>query len=337
MIYPKFIKEDDTIGVTAPSDGSASEMDIKRLELAANQFNKRNFNVEITPNCYTSTNFRSSDGVTRARELESLFLNKNVTSIICASGGDFLNEMLSPLNFDTIKENPKWIQGYSDPTSLLFAITTNLDIATIYGANYRVFSMEPWHQSLTNNLEILKGKQITQTSFEMYRSEREEYQSGTEPYILDRQVVWKNLNNEKQIKMSGRMIGGCLDCFLDIIGTRFDNTKNFIEKYKEDGIIWYFENFGLTNEEVQRTMWHFKEAGWFKYTNGIIFGRSQTDQTYLDVSFEMALKESLDDLNIPIILNADFGHKPPQLTIINGAVASITSEIGKGTMSFELK
>ena len=62
---------------------------------------------------------------------------------------------------DIIRKNPKWLQGYSDPTGLLFTITTNLDIATIYGSNFCVFGMKNWHKSCLDNLEILKGNIIS--------------------------------------------------------------------------------------------------------------------------------------------------------------------------------
>ena len=45
--------------------------------------------------------------------------------------------------------------------------------------------------------------------------------------------------------LKGRTIGGCLDVLIALVGTRFDKTKSFIEKYKEDGFIWYLESFNL--------------------------------------------------------------------------------------------
>ena len=46
--------------------------------------------------------------------------------------------------------------------------------------------------------------------------------------------------------VTGRLIGGCIDVLKDIIGTKYDGTLDFIEKYKDDGIIWYFDNFALS-------------------------------------------------------------------------------------------
>lgn len=245
--------------------------------------------------------------------------------------------MLSHLDFSIIKKNPKWVQGYSDPTGLLYIITTNLDIATIYGDNFTAFGMNPWHQSLHNNLEILKGNILKQNSFDKYEKEYTNYQVGDEPYTLTQKVYWKNLMNKTEIKITGRIIGGCLDILTDIFGTRFDKTKEFIQKYKKDGIIWYFDICELSSEQIIRTLWKLKDNNWFKYTKCILFGRIMTETSYYNISLEEAIQHSLGNLNIPIILNADIGHVSPRITIINGAIATITSKAGKGNVTFLLK
>ena len=224
MIYPDFLKEHDTIGVNAPSDGITDEVKLKRLDNAIKNFNSRDFNIKETPNVRCSIKGRSSTSKERARELEELYEDKDVKAIICASGGDFLLEMLSEVDFNAIKDNPKWLQGFSDPTGLLFTITTNIDIATLYADNFGCFGMEPWHKSLDNNLEILKGNIIEQTSFPKYEKGYKDYITGKEPYELTEKAYWKNLNNEEVINIKGRMIGGCLDIITDLFGTRFDKT-----------------------------------------------------------------------------------------------------------------
>ena len=336
MFYPKFIKN-KIIGVTAPSGGSSDIVDLLKLENAINNFNKIDYKVLITDNCKTSFNGRSSSIEERKKQLEDLFINKDVEAIICFSGGDFLLEIIDKIDFHIIKNNPKWIQGYSDPTSLLFIITTNLDIATIYSNNFKAFSMKKWHSSLLNNISLLEGKTLEQSSFEMFEEERIKSITGDEGFNLTRHVKWENLNDESSIEMEGRLIGGCLDVLLNLVGTRFDKTTNFIEKYKNDGFIWYFDNFGLTSEKLILAMWQLKNSGWFKYTKGIIFGRSTIEESHYDISFKDAIKEGLSDLNVPIIINADIGHKPPQLTLINGALAKIKSKDNKGTIIFELR
>lgn len=336
MIYPEFLKEHDTIGVTAPSDGIIDEVKLKRLDNAIKNFEDRSFIIKETPNVRCSVKGRSSSSKERAEELESLYKDDNVKTIITSGGGDFLLEMLSELDFNVIKDNPKWLQGYSDPTGLLFTITTNLDIATVYSDNFKTFGMEPWHKSLENNLEILKGNIIEQTSFSKYEEDKKLI-TGLEPFNLTKKVYWKNLNNEDVINIKGRMIGGCLDLITELFGTRFDKTKAFLEKYKDDGIIWYFDVCELSSESLIRTLWKLKDNGYFKYTKGILFSRVFACNSYYDISYEEAICECLKDLNIPIIINTDIGHVSPRMTIINGAVCTVTSSNGKGKIEFDLK
>ena len=336
MIYPKFIKENSTIGVTAPSNGITDELDLKRLDNAISKLNEKGLKVIETNNVRKGNLGKSSSIKERVKQLESLFLDKDVDAIICASGGEFMMEILSELDFSILQENIKWFQGYSDPTCLTHILTTKYDIATIYGNNIKAFGMNTWHSSLNDNIEILKGNLITQNSFEKYEGEKREQKTGLEEYNLTADVNWKSLfSDETYIK--GRMLGGCLDVINELFGTRFDKTKEFIEKYKDDGIIWYFDNFDLNNEQLYRTFWKFKDSGYFNYTKGIIFGRSLIDESYYGISFEDTIKEFFKDLNIPIIIDADLGHISPRITIINGAIGEINCKNSKGEITFYLE
>lgn len=336
MIYPSFLKKGDTIGITAPSDGTTEEIDIYRLNNGVEKFRKIGYKIKETPDVRTSIKGKSASSKVQAKELENLYKEQEISTIICTAGGDFLLEMLSEVDFEVIKNNPKWLQGYSDPTGLLYTITTNLDIATIYADNFKAFGMEKWHSSLENNLKILEGNIISQESFEKYESGRTDRIIGNESYVLDANVKWENINCN-EVNITGRIIGGCIDILSELFGTRFDKTKEFINKYKEDGIVWYFDNCELTSESLIRTLWKFKDNEWFKYAKGIVFGRSGLEKSCYDISFKEAVTRMLQDLNIPIIINADIGHVSPRMTVINGAIANIVSKNGKGKMEFKLK
>ena len=178
MIYPNFIKEKDTIGITSPSNGITQKEKIYRLENAIKKFNNLDFQISETTNVRTSIKGSSSSPQERAKQVEQLFKDSNISAIICSSGGDFLLEILPHIDFNIIKNNPKWIQGFSDPTGLLYTITINLDIATIYSDNFISFGMNKWHKSLYNNIEILKGNIIEQKSFPKYEEEYTNYIIG---------------------------------------------------------------------------------------------------------------------------------------------------------------
>ena len=57
-------------------------------------------------------------------------------------------------------------------------------------------------------------------------------------------------------------------------------AETFIEKYKDDGIIWYFDNCELNLDATIRVLWKLNELGYFKYTKAIIFGRFGCEESY---------------------------------------------------------
>ena len=340
MIYPKNLKKGDFIGVTATSDGFSSETDLVRLESGIKHFEELGYPVITTENVRKSHKGRSSDSSVRAQELTELFQKPEVNAVIAASGGDYLVEMLSKLDFDVIRDNPKWLQGFSDTTGLTFTITTNLDIATLYTNNFSTFGMEQWHPSLYNNLKILNGDTIVQNSFDYYQDGYHARVTGLEGFYPEKKVGWINLypkgyQKEQGLEFSGRALGGCLDVCLNLVGTRFDRTREFIHRYREDRILWFLESYDLNSEELVRGIWQLKEAGWFEYASGFLFGRPAMYEADGDIPYEEAVLSILGEMELPIVLDVDIGHKPPQMTMINGAAANVRSIDGKGRICFE--
>ena len=333
MLYPEFLEEGCTIGVTACSDGNQDPLDFVRVDSAKLHLEERGYRVVETPNVRTSRLGRSSSARERAGQLNSLLLRDDVRLIIMAKGGDYLPEMLPLLDFEMIKRHPKWIQGYSDPTGLLFSVTTNCDIATVYASNFGDFGMAEWHKSIEDNVRLLEGKAVTQTSFEQYQDGFAVRETGLEGYAVSEQVKWKNLNGEERVSIEGRLLGGCLDVLVNLVGTRYDKTAEFVRRYREDKILWYLESFNLNSEQLYLGLWQLKEAGWFENAAGFVFGRPCMYRSDMDLSYEEVIREALKELEVPVILDADIGHKPPRMTIINGAVGRFVCEGGRGSLT----
>lgn len=321
MIYPNYLNVGDTVGVTACSCGVLRK--IEKYEKSINNFKKNGLNIVETSNVRTD-GVVSSDKVTRARELESLFLDSNVKMVSVASGGDFLYDMLDEVDFEILKNNVKWISGSSDPTSLLYILTTKYDIATLYSpCNMSGFSSDDLHQSYLNYFEIVKGNLVKQEKFPYYENKEVDD-------LFDQENEWINLNGDVDEK--GIIIGGCIEVLKDIIGTKFDKTNEFLEKYKEEGFIWYFDIFSMTSEGVYNTLLQFKNAGWFKYAKAVIVGKVLFPNTFTDMKYEDAVKISLPDMKT--IFNFDVGHVKPSFTMINGMKARVVSNSEEGFLEY---
>lgn len=312
---------------------------LKRLDNAIKNINEIGFNYIETTNVRTDINERSSGANQRAEEFMSLWNNDNVKSIILAAGGYYELEILEYLDFEKMKTNkPKWIQGFSDSTNLTFLMTTLLDTASVYCDNFGSYGMRNLAKNLTDSIELMQGNEVVQQSFEKYQTERNDY--NREPYAeykLEKEVKWKNLRNEDRIQFEGRALGGCFDILVNLIGTKYDKVKEFIEKYKEDGIVWYFDICDMVDTAIFTHLVQFKYAGYFENCKGIIFGRVANIREDLKISLEEIIEKSIGKLNIPVILDADIGHVMPQLAIVNGAIINVVSENGKGKIETKLK
>lgn len=338
MKYPENLKKGDTIGICAPSDGIADEFRINRLNLAIENIKKLGYKVVETESVRKSIKGRSTDAKTRAKEFMELMEDDNIKLIIFAGGGDFLMEMLDELDFEKLKTlPPKWIQGFSDITNLGFLFNTILEVPSIYCESIKDYAMKPLYRNLTDALELASGREIVQESFAEYEEESLEDRTPEETYNLTKKVEWKNLKGEEEVVLEGRSIGGCFDVIECLIGTKYDYIKEYIEKYKQDGIIWFLECYEMTTPQVERKIWQMKNAGYFENIKGIVFGRPMYVREDYEITFEEAVKEATKDLEIPIICGADIGHVPPQLAIVNGAILKITSKNGKGKVETYFK
>lgn len=337
MRYPENLKIGDTIGICAPSGGIVEEEKILRLNAAIENLKSMGYKVIETANIRNEEKGRSASAKVRAEEFMELLENDEVKLIIFATGGDFLCEIFEYLDFEKIKKlKPTWVQGYSDNTGIGFLFNTILEIPSIYCQTIKDYAMKPLHRSLADSLQIASGKEIVQKSFELYEKDWEvepTVQSNVNaPYNLTEKVEWKNICGGEKITMQGRSIGGCLDSILCYRGTKYDNVANYVQKHKEEGIIWFLECFEMGTADLYRHLWQMKNAGYFEYCRGIIFGRPLFIRNDYDISFNEAVKDALGELNIPVICDADIGHVSPQLAMVNGGILKITSENGKGTV-----
>jgi len=332
MINYPFLEERATIGVTAPSSGVPKELH-GLVEAACNRMKSKGFDVICGNTVWTQNKVRSSSAKIRAEEFNKMMQDENIHLIIPPWGGELLIEVLEYIDFKNIQN--KWILGYSDTSLLLLAITLKTGIATAHGTNlvdlrgeYSDETTAMWQSVLSTK----KAEAIQQRSSEKYQKEWQ-FDKPT-PYVFDltEQTYWKTISNN-QVKLQGRLLGGCIDVIRHIIGTPYGDVSTFRKKYIQDEpVIWFLENCDLSTTDLRRSLIQMKLAGWFDNCSGIMFGRSPANTPVKEYTDEDVYKELSEELQIPIIYNIDCGHVPPQITFINGAFAEIETNNGQGTV-----
>ena len=326
MVYPEFLQNGSTIGIAAPSAGVGD--DIIGWEKSVHFLKNEGFEIKETASVRHNAD-RSADARTRGEELSSLFSDLKVDFVMCAAGGDFIDECLPYVDFDQMKTHPKWLMGASDPTGILYPYTTRCDVATIYGLNARSFGRYPVTDYAMNALSLISVTEFTETSYPKYME--------TLPFMAD-EISYDTPSDMtcsvERLSVSGRCIGGCIDVIKDLIGTPYDGTAGFLDRYREDGTVWYFDNFSLSAEAFYRTLLQMKYAGWFYNTEAVILGRSAFPSSETGLTYAEALQMALGD--IPFIDRADIGHTAPMMTMINGAVMHLNYADNRMTVSFSL-
>ena len=336
--YGKFLKNGSTIGICAPSDGA----NLERIDNAENNLKKFGFNIFETGNVRNSKYLVKAKKKTRAEEFIELFSNDDIDMIISARGGEFLIDILPFIheNKDVFMNSSKYFQGFSDNSLLCFYLTTNYNLATLNGENIGEFAMQNYHECLIDNINFLTGNfndnKFIQKSFEKFQNSYTDDSNGFITYNLDEKVEYKTLSGNKNIHIEGRILGGCIDVITQLIGTKYDNTINFCNSFKE-GIIFYIDNCELSVTELYRRLIQMKNVGYFDNVNGILIGRTFANKIVYDFDYITALKKALLDLNIEVIYDVDIGHVPPQFLMINGSYGVFDLKNNSATLTQVLK
>ncbi|MGN0266884.1 MAG: S66 peptidase family protein [Lachnospiraceae bacterium] len=336
MRYPEFLKENGTIGFVAPSFGCNREPYKSAFDNAQKKLAKQGFKLELGPNCYEGCGIGISNTPEKCgKELTEYYCSDSNDVLISCGGGELMCETLDYVDFERIKAaRPKWYMGYSDNTNFTFLLTTLCDTAAIYGPCAAAFGQEPWHPAIWDALKTIQGKKLTMKGYDKWEKiSLKDEDHPLLPYNVSEPRVLK-CHPTKFVEMQGRLIGGCMDILGMLAGTRYDNVANFVEKYNEDGIVWFMEACDLNVLSIRRVLWQLEHAGWFQYVRGFIFGRPYCHgEELMGLDQYEAVTGILDKYNVPIIMDADIGHIAPMMPLICGSFASVKAD----DKTFEIK
>lgn len=326
MRYPEFLKENGTIGFVAPSFGCGTEPYRSAFEHAKEKWLEMGYSLDQGPNCQETKGIGISNTPEAcAEELMEYYQSGKNDCLISCGGGELMCGILEHVDFEKLKTAaPKWFMGYSDNTNVTFLLTTLCDTASIYGPCAATFGMEPWHPSVRDAMELLTGKKLTFDGYDLWEKESlKDETNPLAPYHVTEPRVLKSWPDGKA-EMSGRLLGGCVDCLINLCGTEFDRVKEFAETYREDGILWFLESCELNVMALRRAMWQLSKAGWFRHTRGFLIGRPGIHgQEMMGLDQYEAVLGILREYQVPVIMDVDLGHLPPMIPLITGSMAKV--------------
>lgn len=318
-IIPNKLKKGDEIRVIAPSR-SMSLLNDKTINIATSRLIEMGFKVTFGKNVLKEidSDFNCATIEERINDLHDAFKDKNVKAILTVIGGFNVNQILDYIDYELIKNNPKIICGFSDITALLHAIYAKTGLVTYYGPHFSSFGMK---KGFDYTLKYFKKIFMTQEDIVIEASS----EWSDDLWFLDQEK--RNFIENAGIEVinndisEGRIIGGNL-CTLNLLqGTEYmpdlDNTILFIE---DDDLVGdeFMREF---DRNLQSLLHCYKN----KKVNGLVIGRAQIKSNMTNEKWMNILKTKKMN-NIPIIINADFGHTTPIFTFPIGGEVKIDGD-----------
>ena len=249
------------------------------------------------------------------------------TETVYGLGGDALNPKASEKIYSA--------KGRPSDNPLIVHIA---DTASVYGPCAGAFAMKDWHQALVDTFDVLRGKGcknnngVVEKQVHGYDTwERESLKNEENPApqynLTEKKILRKYVGLDEcdtEIAFEGRLVGGCMDCLVNLTGTSFDKVKEFNERYADDGIIWFLESCDLNVFAIRRAMWQMDNAGWFKNVKGFLIGRPLCyGQEMMGLDQYRAVTGIAAKYNVPVIMDCDFGHLSPSMPIVSGAYTQV--------------
>jgi len=342
MKYPKPLSAGSTIAITAFSSGIEAQHEA-RYRVVLNDLESQGYKV-IEGQCINEqAKHVSAPAEERAAELMAFLLDDSIDAIAPPWGGELAIELLSLLDFEALKKaKPKWLFGFSDVSTITAVLATKLNWATAHSANLMDITNAAADPLTSNVLKYLStdlSGEFTQASSPQYTHKWPAIdKEPTAILVPDTNTNWRWLVEPKEgHSIEGQLIGGCWDTLAHLFGTDYLDINKFSGQFSE-GVLLYLENVDMAPTDLVRTILSMKFKGVFDQIQGLMLGRtSRVDSDNSDdLTYYEVLDRHLTNLGIPVIIDMDIGHVPPNLTLINGAMATVTLEGETGSICQKL-
>ena len=342
MIKPSALKKGDFVAIVSLSSGMLGEEFAKHeLEIGLKRIREFGLEPVVMPNALKGMKYLKEHPELRAEDLKAAYYDERIKGIICTIGGDDTFKLLPYIMEDAefisyAKKNPKLFTGFSD-TTINHLMFYKMGITTYYGPNFVCDLAEldeemlPYTKSFFSKYFTDEEKYSIESS-DIWYEERTDF-SGKSIGIKRHAHLEKRGHEiiQGSGKVNGRLLGGCLESFYDILTkNRYQDQKEICEKYgifpdleQWRGKILFFE----TSEEkpspevFEKELMALKDTGIFEVISAVLVGKP-ADETYYE-EYKDVIREIIDNINLPVMYNLNFGHAYPRCIIPYGLEAEV--------------
>lgn len=297
---PLRIKPGATIGIINPSFKNPDDA-AEKYQYMVDAFAKKGYKLKFGKSYYAKEGYLAGSDSLRSKDIEEMFLDKEVDAIVCMRGGYGGSRIVDKVDYEIIKNNPKIFCGFSDVTVFLNSINQKANVPTIHG---------------------LVGFQIGSESAD--QGSQDDFW-----YFLENNQKGRVLKNPNDLcktliggKATGELVGGNLSLLATLAGGEFD--VDFTDK------IVFIEEVGEQPYQIDRYLSSMRLARSFEKAKGFVFGyftdcgvpeSKKGTQTRMDI-----IKDYVMSLNKPTIYDFACGHSFPFVNLPIGVEVELDAD-----------
>ena len=298
---PAFLKEGDKVALVSPSYTTPDSNILKTADV----LREWGFEPVIGKNVdKLDAGKYAGTAQERADDIIAALKDTSIKAILTNRGGYGSIQLADLIDPKLVKDNPKWLIGYSDITTL-HAMQTKAGVMSIHGTmSSSIAKTNGTDDNSTILRDLLKGEVPT------YKVPKHKYnQKGTAEGIL---------------------VGGNMATFVPLVGSDID-------VFQKDGIILFMEEIGENLRNIDRMFNSIELHGVMENVKGVILGEFVDSGTDLDYeSAEAMLSQYLKKYDIPVLCGFPAGHDDVNLPIVMGAKVKIDVDDDGSTLAFDI-
>lgn len=286
ILYPRPLVQGDKIAIVSPSGPIKAEL----IDSAAAVLTRMGYEPVIYPHAKGKYGHFSGTHAERFVDLRDAFADPEIRAILCSRGGYGVVHNLDSLAKLPLRDDPKWVIGFSD-ISALHALLSSKGIASIHASMAKQVQLGDEHPDNAPLFDILTGTMPSYTF---------------EPHYYNHPGT-----------ATGRLLGGNLAVLADLINTPFDIIR--------PGTILFIEDIAEPIYKVERIMYQLRLSGVLEHLGGLIVGQFteyRADDNHK--TMEDMIAEMVAPYKFPIAFNVPVGHVDHNVPLVESSLATLT-------------
>jgi len=291
---PPPVLSGDVIRVVAPS----GPFDPRLVWRGLGWLSER-YRVRYDRGIFSRHGYLAGNDARRRDELASALHEPGVAAIWCARGGVGANRYAHTIDFSTLRDEPRWLVGFSDITAL-----------HIEAAAVKVMSLHAAHVTALGRGDAVTREQVTAQLADPAAPVSIEGLPVLVPGLARGRLVGGNLALVHACAVAGRL--------------RWPG-----------GAILFIEDIGERPYRIDRMLTTLLAGGHLDALGGLVLGEFTACGPGLDgVSVEAVVRELFADRGIPVVAGLPSGHGRQNQPLVLGANATVRAKAGEGTLAW---